>query len=131
MSQITRWPVELFCQRMSALPSPLKSLFTCGVALVGNWNLPTRVLQVKPLAVAAIGPVLLLHGGGGKCAARNIELIPANSCWTGAILVGTNRTRRPQRFRATAVLVNHRGHDFISQCVHSLCCSILRHDCKT
>ena len=25
MSQITRWPVELFCQRMSALPSPLKS----------------------------------------------------------------------------------------------------------
>src|SRR5438552_18973346 len=26
MSQITRWPVELFCQRMSALPSPLKSL---------------------------------------------------------------------------------------------------------
>src|SRR5437667_2609913 len=26
MSQITRWPVELFCQRMSGLPSPLKSL---------------------------------------------------------------------------------------------------------
>src|SRR5207244_13481593 len=26
MSQIARWPVELFCQRMSALPSPLKSL---------------------------------------------------------------------------------------------------------
>src|SRR6059058_5084041 len=26
MSQITRCPVELFCQRMSALPSPLKSL---------------------------------------------------------------------------------------------------------
>src|SRR4029453_810866 len=25
MSQITRWPVEVFCQRMSALPSPLKS----------------------------------------------------------------------------------------------------------
>src|SRR6266550_394074 len=26
MSQITRWPVELFCQRMSGLPSSLKSL---------------------------------------------------------------------------------------------------------
>src|SRR5438046_7104489 len=26
MIQIRRWPVELFCQRMSALPSPLKSL---------------------------------------------------------------------------------------------------------
>src|SRR5438876_6719638 len=26
MSQITRWPLKLFCQRMSALPSPLKSL---------------------------------------------------------------------------------------------------------
>src|SRR5437667_5289667 len=26
MSQITRCPVELFCQRMSDLPSPLKSL---------------------------------------------------------------------------------------------------------
>ena len=26
MSQIARWPVELFCQRMSDLPSPLKSL---------------------------------------------------------------------------------------------------------
>ncbi len=26
MSEITRWPVEVFCQRMSALPSRLKSL---------------------------------------------------------------------------------------------------------
>jgi hypothetical protein len=25
MSQITRWPLTVFCQRMSALPSPLKS----------------------------------------------------------------------------------------------------------
>ena len=25
MSQIPRWPVTVFCQRMSALPSPLKS----------------------------------------------------------------------------------------------------------
>src|SRR5947207_1921219 len=35
MSQITRWPVEASCQRMSAFPSALKSLFTgdLGVAV--------------------------------------------------------------------------------------------------
>ena len=42
MSQITRWPVELFCQRMSALQSPLKSLFAQGTTLT-KLNLPMRV----------------------------------------------------------------------------------------
>ena len=32
MSQITRWPVELFCRRMSDLQSSLKSLFAQGTA---------------------------------------------------------------------------------------------------
>ena len=74
--------------------------------------------------------VLLLNSGSGKCAAGHIELIPANTRWLGAIRVGTNGSGRPQRFRAVAILINHRRHDFIAKGIDSIGRSLLRHDCK-
>ena len=50
MSQIPRWPVTLFCQRMSALQSPLKSLFAQGTTLT-KLNLPMRVAHEALLVV--------------------------------------------------------------------------------
>src|SRR6266699_1366079 len=47
MSQIKRWPVELFCQRMSGLPSPLKSFEPAmlhTVEIVGKATLPAYVV---------------------------------------------------------------------------------------
>ena len=81
-------------------------------------------------AVVVIGPGLLLNRRSGEIAAGHIELIPANTRWLGAVRVGTNRIGRPQRFRATAVLVNHRRHDFIAKGLDSIARSLLRHNCK-
>ena len=47
MSQITRWPVTLFCQRMSELRSPLKSpepTIFHDVGTVGKTALPTGLV---------------------------------------------------------------------------------------
>jgi hypothetical protein len=71
---------------------------------------------------------LLLHRSRGKRAAGNIELIPANSRWTDAILVDTNGLRSPQRFRPTAILVSDRRHNFIAQGIQLLRGSLLGHE---
>ena len=83
-----------------------------------------------PQTVVVISPGLLLHRGGGKRAAGHIELIPANTRWLGASRVSANRIGRPQRFRAAAVLVNHRRHDFIAKGLDSSRRSLLRHNGK-
>ena len=80
--------------------------------------------------IAGIGPRLLLHRRGGKCAAGHIKLIPANTCWLGAVRVLANSARRPERFRAATVLINNRSHDFIAKGIDVLGRSQLRHDRK-
>jgi hypothetical protein len=80
-----------------------------------------------PQTVVAIGPILLLRSRGGKITAGDIELIPANSRCTGAVNVGADGMRRPQRFGATAILINNRRHDFIAQRVQALRRSLLWH----
>ena len=59
MIQIRRWPVELFCQRMSDLPSPLKSpepaMFQ-GISTVPKFTLLTKVVPFMIQIARAIGP---------------------------------------------------------------------------
>src|SRR5438046_9691850 len=72
MIQIRRWPVELFCQRMSDLPSPLKSLEPAmlhGVATDPKltllvWVVPfmiqiTRAPEVRCQRMTAVPPPLI------------------------------------------------------------------------
>src|SRR5262245_52326258 len=80
-----------------------------------------------PQPVIVISPRLLLHRGRGKCAASNIELIPANAGWASAVHISANSTVSPQRFCAATILVNNGRHDFIPQGIQSRRCSLLRH----
>ncbi|PYK67025.1 MAG: hypothetical protein DME50_03810 [Verrucomicrobia bacterium] len=78
--------------------------------------------------VRAIIPSLLLDWRGGKCAAGDIKLIPANSHWTAAACGGIDRVIRPQRFGAIEIVVYNWRHYFVPQGIELLCCSQLRHE---
>jgi hypothetical protein len=67
-----------------------------------------------PQTIATVGPVLLLHRSRREIAAGNVELIPAN----GSRPIGEIQhcgLVRPQRFRASEILINHGRHDLIAQ----------------
>ena len=78
--------------------------------------------------IRAISPRLLLHGASREIAARHIKLIPANTCWLGAVCVLTNGARRPQRFCATKALIHHGRHDLIAQGIQVYPRSLLWHN---
>src|SRR5438128_4026333 len=96
----------------------------------------TRVIDSyaghKPIqTITAISPRLLLHRSRRKGATCHIELIPANARRLGAVRVLTDGVIRPQRFRATEVLINNRRHHSIAKGIDSISGSLLRHDGKT
>ena len=82
-----------------------------------------------PYPVAAIAQSLLLRRGGGKSAAGNIELIPANRSRSVA---GKSALRSdpPTTIPCHRVLINDWRHDFIAKGLDAGGCSLLRHDAK-
>ena len=94
-------------------------------------ELSTAMLDIKRYKPSpALVHVCCCTGVAGKCAAGHINLIPANTCWLGAVRVLANSARRPERFSAATVLINKRSHDFIAKGIDVLGRSQLRHDRK-
>src|SRR5262249_23125791 len=77
--------------------------------------------------IPAISPRLLLNRSHGEGATGHIKLIPANTCWLGAVCVLTNSTRRPQRFCGTVKPIHHGRHELIAQGIQFYPGSLLWH----